>query len=448
MAVKIFGTDGVRGAANVHPITSDFALTLGKALAHIFRKDDSNNVIIGWDTRRSGHMLRSALAAGLTSRGMNVQLLPALPTPALAHHVRHSDACCGIMLTASHNPATDNGFKIFAPDGFKLDDELETEVERLVKAGVPEQSAVANEQLGEIRETTLQDCSYSDFLKAAGDLPDLSGIYAIVDCANGATSRIARDIFRDLGIDAVFHGAEPNGLNINEKCGAMHPEVAAALVNEHGAEVGISFDGDGDRVIFCDGDGTVINGDQILGLCAAELHANGQLKGDTLVVTVMSNLGLHDAMKERGIDVRVTPVGDRNVLECMEENGFNYGGEESGHIIFRDFATTGDGILSALQVLAIMKRSGKTLKELASFVELYPKRLVNLPTKSKIPLNEIDDFQAAFQEFEKQLGKTARHLVRYSGTENKIRILVEAKRQSDVDEWIDRLTAIAQKELC
>ncbi len=446
---ELFGTDGIRGRANCHPITPEVALILGKAIAHVFqaRGHGDRRALIGKDTRLSGYMLETALTSGLVSMGMEVFLVGPLPTPAVAHLTRTMNADAGIMLTASHNPFDDNGIKIFSRDGYKLRDEIEAEIERHVLGGNLISDHIRSDSLGKSYRVDDARGRYIEFAKSTVGNLDLTGMKVVLDCANGAAYQIGPWIFKELGADVVKTFADPDGFNINNGCGALHPETVGRKVVGQGADIGVAFDGDADRVLFCDAAGRVVDGDRILGMCALDMLQRKKLRNNTLVVTSMSNLGLVQAMEARGIKVRATEVGDRHVIECMRRGGYNLGGEKSGHIIFSDYATTGDGIVSALQVMKMMRDRGQTLAELADCFEEFPQRLESLPIREKKPLAEQVTLAAAIASCRQGLGEDGRVIVRYSGTENKIRLLVEARRSEDVEFWIKRLAAAAEKDL-
>ncbi len=447
---KLFGTDGIRGRANTYPITPELALLVGKATAKVLGGGKSGvrrKVVLGKDTRISGYMLENAITGGLLSMGMDVLAVGPMPTPAVAHLTRSMGAVCGIMITASHNPACDNGIKIFASDGFKLPDEVELEIEKHILSEEIASDHVTCEEIG--KATRIEDARgrYIEFSKAAVPGLSLAGLKIVLDCANGAAYSIAPLILRELGAEVIETAVSPNGLNINDGCGATHPENIGKLVREHHADAGIALDGDADRVIFCDADGVEVNGDRIIGMLALELQRSGRLAADTVVVTGMSNLGLHRAMKQSNIKVEVTDVGDRYVIERMRESGFNVGGEQSGHLIFMDYATTGDGILSALHVLQLMVRTGKPLAELAGFMTVFPQEIRSFPVARKVALTELSQLPAEIENCRAALGESGRTIVRYSGTENKMRVLVEAENPADVEIWMERLCAAARKEL-
>jgi len=446
---KLFGTDGIRGRVNEYPITAEVALRMGKAVAQVLHSEqpNRNRVILGKDTRISGYMLETALTSGLVSMGMEVLLVGPLPTPAVAHLTKSMGASAGIMITASHNPYEDNGIKIFGPDGFKLGDELESLIERHILGNEPEAPPLHPKFIGKARRIDDARGRYIEFAKQTADNIPLHGIKLVLDCGNGAAYSIAPVIFKELGAEVITMATAPDGLNINADCGALHPERAGELVRQHQADLGISFDGDADRVIFTDANGSTVSGDRILALCAIGLKEQGKLKHDTLVATIMSNLGLIEAMKENGIHVECTAVGDRNVIECMRKNDYNFGGENSGHLIFGDYVTTGDGILSALQVLRLMLARKAGLAELATVMHEYPTHLENMPVASKPPLDSLLKLQALMKQATAEFGEKGRHLIRYSGTENKIRILVEHRESEQVNLWISRFKSVIKQEI-
>ncbi|MDB4284597.1 phosphoglucosamine mutase, partial [Akkermansiaceae bacterium] len=383
----LFGTDGIRGVANEYPITPEVAIRIGRAVARVLKAQHPgrHKVVIGKDTRVSGYMLETALTSGLVSEGARVLLTGPVPTPAVAHLTKSMACDAGIMLTASHNPYADNGIKIFGPDGYKLNDALEEEVEKIILGDQPAPTGVRLGKSFRIDDATGR---YIEFAKSSIGSQNLSGLKVVVDCAHGAGYFVGPLIFEELGAEVIKLGTSPDGYNINEGFGSLHPEKAAERVIAEKADIGICLDGDADRVIFIDGNGDVISGDRVLCLCAKALKEKGKLRGNTLVSTVMSNLGLRDALAADGIDFIATDVGDRHVLERMREGNFNLGGENSGHLIFSDFATTGDGIVSALMVLSFIQDTGKTLAELADCMSEYPQLLVNLPVSEKPPLEE------------------------------------------------------------
>ena len=426
MARALFGTDGVRGRANAHPMTAEMALRLGAAAGRYFRTDGANRhrVVIGKDTRLSGYMFETALTAGLTSTGMNVLLLGPVPTPAVGYLTRSMRADLGIMISASHNPAEDNGIKLFGPDGFKLSDEAELEIEALIASGT-EPAQAAN--IG--RAKRIDDGRHRYVERAKSTFPvdrRLNGLKVVIDCANGAAYRTAPAVLWELGADVIPLGTEPNGANINLGCGSTHVDAAAAAVLEHGADLGICLDGDADRVMILDETGTVADGDQIMALMAERWAQDGRLLGGALVATVMSNLGLERHLDGQGLRLERTPVGDRYVVERMREGGFNLGGEQSGHIVMTDYATTGDGLIAGLQFLAAMVETGRPASELTRNFEPVPQLLKNVRYGAgQVPL-EADGVKAAIADAEARLSGKGRLLIRKSGTEPLIRVMAEA----------------------
>lgn len=447
---ELFGTDGIRGKANTYPITPEIALQVGKALAHAFKAKGHgfSKAVVGKDTRLSGYMLESALTSGIVSMGMDVYLVGPMPTPAVAHLTKSFCATCGIMITASHNPSDDNGIKIFDSSGFKLPDDFENEIEKQVLRGEINSEHIGTELLGKAHRIEDARGRYIEFAKSSIKNHSLKGLKIVLDCANGAGYFIAPIIFRELGAEVIKVGTDPDGYNINKDCGATHTEFISNLVVQNKADLGIALDGDGDRVIFCDSKGKVVNGDRIIGLCALDFKERGRLAKNTVVVTSMSNLGLIKAMEKAGINVVVTDVGDRYVVERMRGEGYNIGGEQSGHVIFMDYVTTGDGIITALHVLKLMMDKNKSITELAGFMEDYPQLLTSIKVKKKIPVDNIPSLKKTIADCDKSLGKSGRLVVRYSGTENKIRVLLEAHDRKDVDIWTAKLKTVIEKELC
>lgn len=447
---KLFGTDGIRGTANVHPMTPEIALALGRAIAHVFRETEGERkqILIGKDTRLSGYMFEDALAAGICSMGVNVIQVGPVPTPALAFLTRDMRCNAGVMITASHNPYQDNGIKFFASDGFKLPDDEEARIERLIESGEISRISVPPDEIGQAHRIEDARGRYVVYLKNAfpRDLT-LDGMRIVVDCANGAGYRAAPTVLRELGAEVFTLGVEPNGRNINDDCGSLHPDRAAAKVRELRADVGIALDGDADRVIVIDEHGEIFDGDQLMWMCARHMKSAGTLAKDTVVATVMSNLGLELALESIGVDLIRTQVGDRYVVEAMREGGFNLGGEQSGHILFLDHSTTGDGMMSALQVLALMARTGERLSTLTAGFERLPQVMVNVGVAEKRPLEELKRFQEQVSEIEDELGEAGRVLIRYSGTENKARVMVEGRDETRVHEMANELASGLKRAL-
>jgi phosphoglucosamine mutase len=423
---RLFGTDGIRGVANQYPMTAEMALALGRSVAEHFRQRGQRcRVVIGKDTRLSGYMFESAMEAGIVSAGADVMLVGPLPTPAIAFITASMRADAGVVISASHNPFQDNGIKIFGPDGFKLPDDVEVEIERRIVQPDP-LTPGPEPRIGKAVRLDDAEGRYVQFLKHTFPKEQkLDGMRIVVDCANGAAYRAAPQVFEELGAEVSALSVDPNGRNINDGCGALHPENAAAEVRRTKAAIGISLDGDADRVILTDENGEVVDGDQILAILGTHLIAQGKLPGNTVVATVMSNLGLERALAAHGGKLLRTAVGDRYVVEAMREGGFVFGGEQSGHIVFLDEATTGDGLLAALQVLSIMVQEGRSLSELARLMTRYPQVLLNFTVPRKVPLDSLPPVQAAIAKVERALGQDGRVLVRYSGTEAKARVMIE-----------------------
>ena len=449
MVKKLFGTDGIRGKANQYPITPEVALQLGKAVATYYKAAGKGNkkAVIGKDTRLSGYMLESALASGLISMGMDVLQVGPMPTPAIAHLIKSFGADCGVMITASHNPYTDNGLKLFGSDGFKLPDETELKIEDLMLNQELTSDHVNMKMLGKAYRIDDARGRYIEFAKSSIKSKSLKGLKVVLDCANGAAYCIAPWIFKELGAEVIKVATEPDGHNINQNCGATVPGNISNLVRQERADVGICFDGDADRLIMLDSNGGIVNGDRILGLCAIDYKDKGRLANNTLVATVMSNLGLVHAMRDRDINVELTGVGDRYVIQKMREGGYNLGGEQSGHLIFMDYVTTGDGIISALHVLRLMKEQNKPLADLANFMHDFPQELVNISVKEKTPIEEIPGLKKEIELCEKELGDNGRTLIRYSGTENLIRVMIEASKYNVALNWSKRISSIIKNEI-
>ncbi len=447
---KLFGTDGIRGTANVHPMTPEVALALGRAVAHVFQghHGERRQILIGKDTRLSGYMFEDALAAGICSMGVNVIQVGPVPTPALAFLTRDMRCNAGLMITASHNPYQDNGIKFFAADGFKLPDADELRIEELIASGEVSKALVAPDDIGQAQRIEDARGRYIVYLKNTfpRDLT-LKGLRIVIDCANGAGYRVGPMVLRELGAEIIELGCEPNGRNINDACGSLYPEHTAAMVRDLGADIGIALDGDADRVVVIDERGEIFDGDMLMWLCARDLHRRGALANNTVVATVMSNLGLERALNSLGVELKRAPVGDRYVVEEMRRGGYNLGGEQSGHLLFLDDSTTGDGIMSALQVLALMARSGKKLSDLNEGFERFPQITVNIGVADKKPLEDLPAFQLAVAEIEEELGDAGRVLIRYSGTELKARVMVEGRDQARVYEIANHLAEKLKQSL-
>jgi phosphoglucosamine mutase len=447
---KLFGTDGVRGVANVYPMNVETAVKLGRAAAHVFKKarKGRHKIIIGKDTRLSGYMLESALMSGICSMGVDVLLVGPLPTPAIAFMTKNLRADAGVVISASHNAYQDNGIKFFSAEGTKLPDHLEEEMEALIFSDDIDSIRPTAEEVGKAFRINDAEGRYVSYIKTAFPKEyDLSGMKIVLDCANGAAYKTAPLVLQELGADLIIFGNRPDGCNINRGYGSLHPEVVCNAVRENGADIGISLDGDGDRVIFSDAEGRQVDGDPVMVFSALDMHARGVLQGNTLVTTVMSNMGLEIALKKAGISVIRTQVGDRYVAEEMIRSGYNLGGEQSGHILFMDYNTTGDGILSALQVLSLMKRDGKPLSELASVMTTLPQTLLNVKVREKVALEEIPEVQSVIQTVEEKLQENGRVLVRYSGTEPKARVMIEGPDQRLIDEMAEEIAGAIRRKL-
>jgi phosphoglucosamine mutase len=431
---KLFGTDGIRGVANVYPMTTEIAMQLGRAIAHIFKdKDRRHKILIGKDTRLSGYMLETALASGICSMGVDVLLVGPIPTPGIAFLTTDMRADAGIVISASHNPFQDNGIKIFCRDGFKLPDEKEKRIEELIFSKEIDSLRPTATEVGKAFRIDDAAGRYIVFLKNtfSGDFT-LDGYKIVLDCAHGAAYKIAPLVFEELGAEVYPLGIDPDGANINLNCGALHPKVVSQAVKEKGADIGIALDGDADRVIFVDENGVEVNGDQIMAICAVDLLREDRLKKNTVVATVMSNIGLEIALKKEGIKMVRSAVGDRYILEKMLSHGYNFGGEQSGHIIFFDLNTTGDGILSALQVLAVMKKNNKKLSELSTVMQKFPQVIENVEITHKKDLDSIPEIKKAIATAEKTLSDKGRVLVRYSGTQSLCRVMVEGQDEKEI----------------
>ena len=447
MTRKIFGTDGIRGKANLYPMTPEVALSVGKAVAKIFGNGNNSRhkIVIGKDTRLSGYMIETALASGICSMGVDVYLVGPIPTPAIAHLTKSFNADAGIIISASHNPATDNGIKIFSQDGYKLPDEVEEKIENLVLSGI-KSDHIEPENIGKAYRIDEAQGRYIEFAKTTIKNESLKGIKIVLDCANGAAYKVAPKIFSELGAEVIVIGDKPNGLNINLDCGALHPEKMIKKIEEEKADLGIALDGDADRVVMVDEKGEFFDGDHILAMCALDMKKEGKLKKDTVVSTVMSNLGFETSMKKAGIKVIKTAVGDRYVMEELKK-GYSLGGEQSGHIMFTDHVTTGDGIISALQVLRLMKLSRKKLSELADCMQTYPQILVNIPVKEKRDFDKMPKVKQAIEEVNKKLGDRGRTLIRYSGTENLARIMIEGESKKEIEALAEKIAGEIRKEI-
>jgi phosphoglucosamine mutase len=451
---RLFGTDGIRGVANQDPMTAEVALRLGQAVAQRFRHPDRpGRIVIGKDTRLSGYMLESALQAGIVSAGADVMLVGPLPTPGIAFITSSMRADAGVVISASHNPYQDNGIKIFAADGYKLPDEVESELEARMEQIA---NGTSGEQTGHVRAggigkaVRIEDARgrYVQFLKHAFPKErTLDGIKVVVDCAHGAAYHVAPQVFEELGAEVISLGVEPNGRNINDGCGAMHPEGMVAVMRRTGAHLGVALDGDADRVILADEKGEIVDGDQVMAILGTRMLERNELPEQTVVATVMSNLGLERALAAKGGKLMRTAVGDRYVVEAMRERGLLLGGEQSGHIIFLNHATTGDGMVAALRVLAIMVQEEKPLSELARAMTRYPQVLLNFAVARKRPLEEMPAVTKAISKVERELGLDGRVVVRYSGTESKARIMIEGTDEGRIKAQAEEIASVLKREL-
>jgi phosphoglucosamine mutase len=449
MKKKLFGTDGVRGVANVHPMTTEIAMQLGRAMAYLSREGDRRHrIIIGKDTRLSCYMLENALVAGICSMGVDVYQVGPMPTPAIAFLTASMRADAGVMISASHNPYQDNGIKFFSSDGFKLPDATEMEIEELVLTNKIDSLRPVADEVG--KAYRLDDASgrYIVFLKHSfpRDL-DLNGLRIVLDCANGAAYKVAPTVLEELGATVITIGVSPNGTNINDKCGSTYLDLLSEQVREHQADLGMALDGDADRIMFVDENGKIVDGDQIMAICATDMLKKDQLSKQTLVATVMSNMGLDIAIKKAGGKIIKTDVGDRYVVEAMRQGGFNLGGEQSGHMIFFDHNTTGDGMISALQVLAIVQRTGKRLSELAQVMTVLPQVLLNVPVSEKKPIDTMPEIMQRIAAVEAELQGKGRVLVRYSGTEALLRVMIEGEDETRIKELANDIVDEVEKHL-
>ena len=446
---KIFGTDGVRGTANIEPVTAETALKLGRAAAHVFknvaphsRGREKHKIVIGKDTRLSGYMLENAISAGVLSMGVDVLFIGPLPTPGVAYATRSLRADAGIVITASHNPFDDNGIKFFRADGYKLEDKIEDEIEHLVFSGEIENIRPTASEIG--KAVRIDDAlgRYIEYAKASFPRGmTLDGVRVVVDCGNGAAYKATPCVLRELGAEVIVYGNQPDGTNINKDCGSMHPEMMAAKVAERRADIGIAHDGDADRVLLCDERGTMIDGDDIMVIAALEMIATGALLKNTVVATVMSNAGIDAAINKAGGRVVRTAVGDKNVIDEMLREGYNFGGEQSGHLIFRDFSSTGDGLVAALQILRIMKAQGKPLSQLKQCWTRYPQLVTNVRVREKRPFDQLNGLPDLLNQAEAAVKKAGgRVLLRYSGTEPKARLLMEGPDAGVLKDWSARIS--------
>ncbi len=449
MQRKLFGTDGVRGIANAYPITSEVALKLGRAIAHICKRGPHRHrIVIGKDTRISGYMLEYAIASGVCSFGVDVTLFGPMPTPAIAFLTKTLRADAGIVISASHNPFQDNGIKFFGADGYKLADEIEAEIEGLLESGEIDSIRPTALDIGKTRKLEDARGRYVQYVKNTFD-PNLGldGLKIVVDCANGAAYKVAPQIYEELGADVIPVAVNPDGKNINDNSGATAPQRLQELVKEHGAHAGIALDGDADRLIMVDEKGEIVDGDAVMAICGRDLLEKDRLPHRTVVTTVMSNIGLERSLAQVGAKAVRTAVGDRYVVECMRQNGYEFGGEQSGHLVFLNHASTGDGSLAGLMMLEVMVRSGKPISELKKVFERVPQHLINIPVPRKPPLQELTSTGAVITKVEHELGTDGRVLVRYSGTENKARVMVEGPDMDRTQNYAQEIADTMQKEI-
>ena len=449
MRKKLFGTDGLRGQANIFPMLPEIVLRLGLAAGQYFRNGHRRHrVLIGKDTRLSGYVFENALTSGFCASGMDVYMVGPMPTPAISFLTKNMRADLGVVISASHNPFMDNGIKFFDSMGFKLSDKVEGEIAEMVLSPDVNWDYLQPELMG--KATKIVDSPGRYIVHLKNSLPNtmtLQGMKVVIDCANGATYRVAPLIFEELGAKVITTGVEPDGLNINKKCGSLYPDVAANMVLEHGADLGLTLDGDGDRLIAIDENGVILDGDQIMAICAKDLMEKGRLSGNTLVSTVMSNMALEIFMQSMGGELVRTQVGDRYVVEAMREKGAVMGGEQSGHLIFMDYSTTGDGILAGIRLLRIMLEKNKPLSELAALLTPFPQNLINVHVERKIPFDQVETIQQAVKAASASLGKKGRILLRYSGTESVARVMVEGEDAVLVEKWANDLAREVEQGL-
>lgn len=445
---KLFGTDGIRGKANHHPMTGEMAFEVGRAAAYVLKKKHGRDIIlIGKDTRLSGYMLESALTSGICSMGVDVVLVGPMPTPGIAFVTRSLRVDAGIVISASHNPYDDNGIKFFSSDGLKLPDSIENEIEKAVFSSALKKIRPEGDGIGKAHRVDDASGRYIEYVKAAFPKgKTLEGLKIVVDCANGSAYKITPSVLHELGAEVIAINNTPDGKNINADCGATHPEAMQRAVLEYKADIGIAHDGDADRVILCDAKQEIVDGDKIMAICALDMKREGRLKTKTVVATVMSNIGFEMCLKKAGINVIRTQVGDRYVVEEMLRRGCNLGGEQSGHVIFLDYNTTGDGAITALQILSVMSRTGKTLSELASVVPIYPQVLVNVKVQKPGSIDGLPVVIAAIKKAEKKL-KSGRILVRPSGTEPKIRVMIEGDDMAVITGMAEEIAEVIKSSM-
>lgn len=447
---NLFGTDGIRGKANIYPMTADVALKVGMAAGLVFRnknKKTKTKIIIGKDTRISGYMIEYAITAGIVSMGVDVLLVGPMPTPAVAHLTKSFGADAGIVISASHNPYEDNGVKFFEKDGFKISIELEKKIESLALNNKFDTKSFSGKNIGKAKRIDDAAGRYIEFSKSSIQNMSLSGLKIVLDCANGAAYKIGPLIFEELGAEVVVINNSPDGTNINKNSGALYPKTLSEKVRKLKADIGIALDGDADRIIACDENGETLDGDEIIAICTNYLIKNDSLKNNTVVSTVMANFGFEEFLKNKGVTLVRTDVGDKYVIDKMVSLNASIGGEQSGHIIFSDFASTGDGIISGLQLLKIMQTTKKKLSELKKIMNKYPQILINVKVKNKKPIDKMPKIKKAIIDGEKELKNNGRILVRYSGTENKCRVMVEGKNQNKIESIANKIADAIRMEI-
>ncbi len=446
---KLFGTDGIRGVANTFPMTPEVVMNIGKATVHVFKEKygkTRQKLVIGRDTRLSGGMIENALASGILSAGADVFLVGHMPTPAIAHLTKSLNTDAGMVISASHNPAADNGIKIFGSDGYKLSDDVEEEIEKYIIKETVSTEQITGNLIGSVYSVDDAKGRNIEFAKASVKGLSFQGLKIVLDCANGAAYHIAPQIFRELGAEVIVLNDRPDGLNINLNCGALHPEIMMEVVKKEKADIGIALDGDADRVIVCDEKGNNVDGDHIIAICAIYLKEKGALKKNCVVATIMTNKGFDIAMNKRNIRVVKTKVGDRYVIDEMRKKGYILGGEQSGHIIFSEYTTTGDGIISALQLLRIIKEKGERLSTLATCMESLPQVFVNVKVKEKKDIGSLEA-KKHIMKAEEKLGEKGRVLVRYSGTENLCRVMIEGENRKEIQKMANEIAQSIKKEI-
>jgi phosphoglucosamine mutase len=445
---KLFGTDGVRGKANIYPMNAETALKLGKAAAAVFMNGKKRHkIIIGKDTRISCYMIENALTSGILSMGVDVLLVGPMPTPAISHLTKSFGADAGIVISASHNPAEDNGIKFFDKDGFKLSDETEKKIEELAFSEIKVEH-ITGGLLGRAKRIDDAQGRYIEFAKNSINNLSLKGLKIVLDCANGAAYKVSPLIFEELGANVIIINNHPNGLNINDECGALHPEEMKKFVIQYDADIGIALDGDADRVIMVDENANNVDGDEIMAMCGIYMQKKDILNKNTIAATIMSNIGFEISMKEKGITITRTAVGDRHVIEEMRKNNYNLGGEQSGHIIFLDHTKTGDGTISALQVLRIMKETGGKLSKLARCMKKFPQIMINVDVKKRIDFEVMPNVVEKIDKVRKKLKNNGRVIVRYSGTQNVARIMVEGDNEKEINKYAKEIADEIRKEAC